>query len=330
MATTASVAPVPSERRTPVALAPTNDASAHYAFGPFTLAPDGLRVGGRRVDLPPTSLGMLCRLVRHTPEMLSYSQLAAAGWPSGMAARTSIARAMYCLRRTLDAEFPGARRWLEAVYSRGYRFASVDVRRVAPLRGALGDATAPVPVAAADTLLARAELLAALHPDRTGEVTLLYERCRSFDPSNRAALRGLVECVVWAAIAGQPARPASAAAIRDVFAAVRATPSDAALAACAALANVARGGSAAQALAAAARAHDLAERDPRVRWHVALVVLAAGKRVPGLDLLASAAYGAPAHERLRRHWQRAPVAFSSGLRGVPLLRALDLPAGPAA
>jgi DNA-binding winged helix-turn-helix (wHTH) protein len=295
-------------------------ASAHFAFGPFTLSPEGLSVERRRVDLTPTCLAVLRGLVSRAPNTFRYAEMAASCWPGGKASQASIGRAIYCLRRALDAEHPPARRWLEAVYSRGYRLGSVDVKRVAPPSLA---AQGPGPSAIADAVCHRADLLAALHPDRLEAAASLYGHARHLDPSNRTALRGHLECLVWRAIGGETPRLPDGVALRGALAAALAVPPDAALSACAALATVALGESPERARAIALHALHLDARDAHVSWHVGLVALATGDSVHGFDLLASAAYGASAHERTRRHWQRAPSALAAGLRGLPLLRAID-------
>jgi DNA-binding winged helix-turn-helix (wHTH) protein len=294
-------------------------ASAHFAFGPFTLSPEGLSVERRRVELTPTCLAVLRGLVSHAPNTFGYAEMAASCWPGGKASQASIGRAIYCLRCALEAEYPGARRWVEAVYSRGYRLVAVDVKRFAspPLAQDSG------PSALADAVCRRADLLAALHPDRLEVAASLYAHARRLDPSNRTALRGHVECIVWRAIGDPTSRLPDAVALRGALAAIRAVPPDAATGACAALATVALGQSPDRARAIALHALRLDARDSRVSWHAGLVALATGDSVHGLDLLASAAYGASAHERMRRHWLRAPSALVAGLRGVPLLRAID-------
>jgi DNA-binding winged helix-turn-helix (wHTH) protein len=295
-------------------------ASAHFVFGPFTLSPEGLSVDRRRVQLTPTCLAVLRGLVCHAPNTFTFAEIAASCWPDGKASQASIGRAIYCLRRALEAEYPAARRWLEAVYSRGYRLVAVDVRRVAPRPlAAQGSGTNAV----ADAVCRRADLLAALHPDRLEEAASLYAHARRLDPSNRAALRGHVECAVWRAMGAPTPRLPDAVALRGALAALRAVPPDAALESCAALATVALGESPDRARAVALRALRLDARDSRVSWHAGLVALATGDTVHGLDLLACAAYGASAHERMRRHWLRAPSALVAGLRGVHLLRAID-------
>jgi DNA-binding winged helix-turn-helix (wHTH) protein len=295
-------------------------ASTHFAFGPFTLSTEGVSVEGRRVELTPMCLAVLRGLVRRAPYTFTHAEIAASCWPGRKASRASIARAIYGLRCALEAEYPDARGWLEPVYSRGYRLVAVAVKRVAPPPA---EEQGPGPRANADAACERADLLAALHPDRLEEAASLYEHARRLDPSNRDALRGHVECIVWRAIGSRTPHLPDAVALRGVLAAVRALPPDAVLNASAALATVALGRRPACARAIALHALRLDARDPRVSWHAGLVALATGASIHGLDLLASAAYGASAHERIRRHWLRAPSALLAGLCGVPLLRAID-------
>lgn len=292
-----------------------------FDFGPFTLAPEGLRKGAQSVWLPSAALGVLTELVANAPRTVPYPRLAAAGWARAAPSRECIARAVHQLRRALDHTEAGAGRWVETVRTRGYRFAPRpgivpanrwdDAARARVRERALGSAAC-----------LEAERLAALRPDALDELARRYRRARSIDPESPAPWRGLAECAIWRAVA-RGAHAALDEALAELAAAMRRMPYDARSQACLALAHAVSGGDLRHCSARMERALAEADSDSRVLWYSGLVELCAGERLRGSDRIAAAAFLEPSHERLRRHWLRTTAAIASSRRGLELLRQLD-------
>jgi Tol biopolymer transport system component/DNA-binding winged helix-turn-helix (wHTH) protein len=120
----------------------TNDGKEFYEFGAFRLDPAErlLLRDGAPVQLTPKAFDLLLVLVRNSGHLLAKEELLREVWPDSFVEEGSLTFTVSALRKALGGE--EARRFIETVPKRGYRFAS-GVRLVP------GDARYPAAAASA-------------------------------------------------------------------------------------------------------------------------------------------------------------------------------------
>ncbi len=91
-------------------------------FDAYTLDLDAveLRVAGRKLDLPPTQLGIMKTLVQAAGEIVSKEELKATVWQDSTVGDRGLGQSIVQLRRALGTQ-PNGREYIETVPRKGYR-----------------------------------------------------------------------------------------------------------------------------------------------------------------------------------------------------------------
>src|SRR5262245_11594686 len=149
--------------------------SGIFTFGEFEVDPAllELRRGGVVVPLEPKPFQLLLLLIRNRERVVSRAELARELWPGVHVTKSSVATALYEMRRALG-DTGSEQGWIATARGRGYRFAGKGEERrpVGPTAEAPPPLEAPLSQRAAEL----EELHAALGAARAGttQIVLLH------------------------------------------------------------------------------------------------------------------------------------------------------------